>query len=55
MMGDDQHVVGPVRVRKYVQNLRRKPAKRDQGSQRSSKPYVVSGIASSTTKTAMNT
>ena len=24
VIGDDQHVVGPVRVRKYVQNLRRK-------------------------------
>ena len=24
MIGDDQHVVDPVRVRKYVQNLRRK-------------------------------
>ena len=24
VIGDDQHVVGPVMVRKYVQNLRRK-------------------------------
>ena len=24
VVGDEQHLVGPVRVRKYVQNLRRK-------------------------------
>ena len=43
------------RVRKYVQNLRRKLSEARPGQPAVSKPYVVPGIASSTTKTAMNT
>jgi two-component system KDP operon response regulator KdpE len=31
VIGDDEHVVGPVRVRKYVQNLRRKLSENQSG------------------------
>ena len=48
-------MVDPVRVRKYVQNLRRKLSEAGPDSRWPSKPYVVSGIASSTTRTAMKT
>jgi hypothetical protein len=51
-LDDDQDVIGPVRVRQHLRNLRRKLSDSDWDGKRSSNPYAVLGNTSSTTTTS---